>query len=613
MENSKTVEEAAENSRADNKWSKKMRRPPTSYFRCFFDVDFLIFKGFSFFIYGAYGGLTPFLPLYFKQLALGASYVGLIVGIRPLIQCIGAPFWGVLADRYRAGKIIFIGSLFAWIAKALVILSVRPHNQHCITIYTNTSANKSYVHVYDLWSPRTGEDDIQWVALPLGHLEIEKNKEVAVVNERIKGKLTADSLTGNVLKKSSRNNRRTKHNPLKNTGISKTRGSSDSKRYTSSVTKDRRSDYLSKDTFKYETNVLYAGLKLPSNNRESREMSPGKREEALSERLGLEITKIVEVYDEKLRGWMAFLTSIDKNEVDFMFVIFLLIIIIGEFLESPTYALSDASLLKRLGEEKEYYGNMRLWGSVGWAAASAIVGVIISVSTFKLCEVSQNNYVIAFYLFLGFVAGAFVNALWFRFTYDDKKHLEDIGKIGPLLLGLRHSSFLVATLYTGFCFGIVVHFINWVIEDLGGTSAIMGAAFAAREIAAVAMFGLSATAIQAMGAVNTMVLCLMSYIIYFICYSIIDEPWMAVALQVLDGATYGLLWSNCVNYMSIVGCQLGLIETTQGKCSTIGVILTCVNTAIHTSHFSFSIENFQEFPSKGTNCKTVGNIRRSNK
>ena len=66
--------------------------------------------------------------------------------------------------------------------------------------------------------------------------------------------------------------------------------------------------------------------------------------------------------------------EVDKQEIKYLFIIFLMAIIIGEFLESPTYALSDASLLNRLGEDRNYYGQIRQWGAVGWAIATSSVG-----------------------------------------------------------------------------------------------------------------------------------------------------------------------------------------------------------------------------------------------
>lgn len=558
MENEEEMRKAVslqELEKARDRKRKRDKIQQSSYFKCFYEADYLVFKGFCFFLYGAYGGFIPYLPLYFKQLFLGASYAGIIVGIRPLIQCIGAPFWGVIADRYHAGRIIFLGSVIAWIVKAFVILAVRPHDQHCIEMYSNKTANVSYVYAYDLWTETKQEE--KWVVLPLDNpIIIEKNK-IAVVEEHEIEHAPDESLPKEVLENSG---------PLDQTGKTKKgRRTYKHQAYPEKEVLDekmpskmlRRSEQLARRVMnktKADDDVLYESeVKIDLNE--------NKQNEALSSK----ITHVVEVYKEELNASVTFITNIDTKEVDFMFVLFMIIIIVGEFLESPTYALSDASLLKRLGDDREYYGRIRMWGSLGWAVASAMVGLLINYSTFKLCQVVQNNYIIAFYVFVGFVAAAFANSLWFRFSYDDEKKFEDIGKVAPMLLSLRHTSFLLATLYTGFCYGILVHFVNWYIDDIGGSSAIMGAAGAAREISALIMFAMSATTLQALGNVNSMVLCLLVYIICFICYSILDDPWVAVALEVLDGGTYGLVWSTCVNYMSAVGSSLGVIETTQGK------------------------------------------------
>ena len=530
----------------------------SSYFKCFYEADYLVFKGFCFFLYGAYGGFIPYLPLYFKQLFLGASYAGIIVGIRPLIQCIGAPFWGVIADRYHAGRIIFLGSVIAWIVKAFVILAVRPHDQHCIEIYRNKTANVSYVYAYDLWTD--GKQEEKWVVLPLHDpVIIEKNK-IAVVEEHEIKHAPGESLPKEVLKNNG---------PLVQKGTTKKgRRAYKHQAYTQKKVLDEKMQSKMSRRFKHfasrVTNNTKADEEVLDESKVKIDLKGNKQNLAFNSK----ITHVVKVYKKELNAPVTFMTSIDTKEVDFMFVLFMMIIIVGEFLESPTYALSDASLLKRLGDDREYYGRIRMWGSLGWAVASAMVGLLINYSTFKLCQVVQNNYIVAFYVFVGFVAAAFANSLWFRFSYDEEKKFEDIGKVAPILLSIRHTSFLLATLYTGFCYGILVHFVNWYIDDIGGSSAIMGAASAAREIAALIMFAMSASTLQALGNVNSMIFCLLAYIVCFICYSILDDPWVAVALEVLDGGTYGLVWSTCVNYMSAVGSSLGVIETTQGKKQT---------------------------------------------
>ena len=561
MENEEEMREPVATQELKKSKDRKRKRKnlrQSSYFKCFYEADYLLFKGFCFFIYGAYGGFIPYLPLYFKQLFLGASYAGIIIGIRPLIQCIGAPFWGVIADRYHAGKVIFLGSVIAWIVKAFVLLAVRPQNQHCIETYTNETANVSYIYAYNLWTEAQGE--AKWVVLPLDHpFLIEKNR-ISVVDEQEINRATGESVPSRQVLENSgpvKDNIKTKKGRRKTHANHGRRLLDETK--TSKMSRGERSVESRRFRHNNTKNDDVVGY--------AEEVAHVKRNKQ-TEALNLKITHTVKVYKEELKAPVTFITEIDTYEIDFMFVAFMMIIIIGEFFESPTYALSDASLLKRLGDDREYYGRIRMWGSLGWALAAAMVGLIINYSTFKLCQVVQNNYIIAFYIFVGFVAGAFVNGLWFRFSYEEEKKFEDIGKLAPILLSLRHTSFLVATLYTGFCYGILVHFVNWYIDDIGGSSAIMGAAGAAREIAALIMFAMSAATLQALGNVNSMVFCLLSYIICFICYSILENPWMAVALEVLDGGTYGLVWSTCVNYMSAVGSKLGVVDTTQGKNQT---------------------------------------------
>lgn len=62
-------------------------------------------------------------------------------------------------------------------------------------------------------------------------------------------------------------------------------------------------------------------------------------------------------------GWMYSSETVHK-----VFIIVLLLILLGEFFQSPTTALSDAGTIQALGKENlDYYGSQRAWGTVGWA------------------------------------------------------------------------------------------------------------------------------------------------------------------------------------------------------------------------------------------------------
>ena len=436
---------------------------------------------------------------------------------------------------------------------------MRPHDQHCIEMYRNKTANVSYVYAYDLWTE--AKQEVKWVVLPLDYPIIIDNNQIVVVKENEIEHASGESLPKEILENSGPPDQKGRTKKGRRMYSIKQQANS-----TKTVLDERKLSKMSRISKKLTRRVTINAR--DEDVQDESEVEIDLHRNKPNGAIKSKITHVMEVYKGELNTFVKFITSIDTKEVDFMFVLFMMIIIVGEFLESPTYTLSDASLLKRLGDDREYYGRIRMWGSLGWAVASAMVGLLINYSTFKLCQVVENNYIIAFYVFVGFVAAAFTNSLWFPFSYDEEKKFEDIGKVAPMLLSLRHTSFLLATLYTGFCYGILVHFVNWYIDDIGGSSGIMGAAGAAREISALIMFAMSATALQALGNINSMVFCLMAYIICFICYSILEDPWVAVALEILDGGTYGLVWSTCVNYMSAVGSSLGVIETTQGEKQT---------------------------------------------
>lgn len=48
---------------AEDRKRKEDEIQQSSYFKCFYEADYLLFKGFCFFLYGAYGGFIPYLPL----------------------------------------------------------------------------------------------------------------------------------------------------------------------------------------------------------------------------------------------------------------------------------------------------------------------------------------------------------------------------------------------------------------------------------------------------------------------------------------------------------------------------------------------------------------------
>lgn len=63
------------------------------------DQELLFVKTFYFFFYSAFGSLFPMMGVYFKQMGMNPLQCGLLVGVRPFVEFLSAPFWGSYADR----------------------------------------------------------------------------------------------------------------------------------------------------------------------------------------------------------------------------------------------------------------------------------------------------------------------------------------------------------------------------------------------------------------------------------------------------------------------------------------------------------------------------------
>lgn len=57
-------------------------------------------KSFYFFFYAAFGSLFPLMGVYFKQMGMNPGQCGILIGMRPFVEFLSAPFWGSYADRF---------------------------------------------------------------------------------------------------------------------------------------------------------------------------------------------------------------------------------------------------------------------------------------------------------------------------------------------------------------------------------------------------------------------------------------------------------------------------------------------------------------------------------
>ncbi|PFX27580.1 major facilitator superfamily domain-containing protein 6-like [Stylophora pistillata] len=443
----------------------------------------LCYKAFYFLFFAGFGASFPYMALYFKQIGLSASSVGILAGIRPIIQFISGPFWAILADRFKARKAVLLLSIFSWLIMTLALLIPTTHKTHCKAIKENTTEVE---------------------------LSVSRRKQLVQFGAQRENTASTSRVRDNV------------DNEKNNIRVNKQNGA--------------------KVLFHISPFQTYF---LPSSHKEP------------DFEVGHPNPKIYElVYDQ--------------TEVYQVFIYLLMLVVVGEFLEAPTFIMTDAALLQKLGDERRHYGKTRLFGSLGFAFASLIVGGLLDSTEYRYCGRVMNDYRLLFYSFAIVMALAFVFAAWmFEFTYDEaenSEHGENIGstkEILTLLLKFQYAFFITISFFLGFSNGLFFNFLNWYLEDLGASKSLMGIATVFRAIALIIAYIFNALLSEIFGHMRLFLFSVLGYFVLFGSFSVIHNPWWALPLEFLEGVTYGTAWSTAVTHLADATPQAGA-ATMQG-------------------------------------------------
>ncbi|XP_028989878.1 major facilitator superfamily domain-containing protein 6-like [Betta splendens] len=485
----------------------------------------LISKIFYFFFYAAYGSLHPLLAVYYKQLGISASRSGLLVGIRYFIEFCSAPFWGVVADRFKKGKVVLLFSVFCWLVFNCGIGFVKPAEMKCEEIGSTaappitsipqgniTHENNSTNHTRSHWS------------LP----------DVPALSE-------LDYLT--ILNRHKRANANVTSNPFK-----------------------------AANTSEMPPNITLFTTTTP--------LAPST----------------VKVYQ----------ITYNKDQVQTIFLLILLVIIVGEFFSAPAVTIVDTVTLQYLGKARDRYGLQRMWGSLGWGLAMLLVGiwidhthitVIIDGIGCILPDYRQHNYQIAFIVFGVLMGVAFVVATQFYFEKGGNYRQEvsesvveqadtprslpetsssDQTPVSPdapeefhysdllkLLCSVRYSSVLFVAWFMGFGYGFVFTFLYWHLEDLKGTTTLFGVCSILSHVSELAAYFTSHKFIELVGHIRVLYIGLACNTVRYLYISYLQNAWTVLPMEVLQGVTHASVWAACISFLS-AGVPPALRTSAQG-------------------------------------------------
>ena len=258
-------------------------------------------------------------------------------------------------------------------------------------------------------------------------------------------------------------------------------------------------------------------------------------------------------------------------------------VFITAFFNAPVKSLLDSMVMSHL-HDRSNYGRLRLWGQLGFGLGSSGVGVLLSKSKHRpfhptagqtVLEKLDNfwqsltGYKLLFltYAMLSIPTWACIRA--FHKLHDKKEKEKQaevdaldlkeseaeptVGVLRGIQIVFQNSDallFFSLVLVVGISSGIIENFAYVRIREVGGTGKEMGISRLVSSMAGAPMFWFSGALTQALGADRVIVLSLISYVLRFNIYALMQAPLQGLPAEALRGVTFAAFWSTCTIYAS---------------------------------------------------------------
>lgn len=209
------------------------------------------------------------------------------------------------------------------------------------------------------------------------------------------------------------------------------------------------------------------------------------------------------------------------------------------FFTSPIGALGDSLAQRRANDLHVNFGSIRMWGSIGFAISSLIVGkVLASIGV---------EYMIWPYLFFGTLAFIVALSLTDVKVDSDPVQLKDVKQ---LIQNKPFFIFLFIAMFISISHRANDSFIGLYIEQLGGDESLIGLAWFVGVVSEACVFALAPFWFRKFQTRLFIILAGLLYTLRFLIYGFVQEPAYIIPLQVLHGITFGTFYLASFSYIT---------------------------------------------------------------
>ncbi|CAH3185243.1 unnamed protein product [Porites evermanni] len=544
IENGENVDGEGDDASQQSKWRKAIQKLRQV------DKSFFVSKAFYFFFYTALGSLFPFFSLFYKQLWLTPGQIGLLLALRPAVKLVCLPLWKMVTDRFSRPKVVYFISILGWTIGYFGQSLVYPTNLPCYgyqSLHSTTSSpnisisNSSVVSVNNITTRSLLQDSHPSESLQKWD---PRNYRPLSRKERDQGYLLDNAQSTNLINNFARAPTLLLNEPTKNKGIyanlkGKTgRLNEPSETYSRSLKEGKNIEGVT-DADSQE-----------NDHEVEREIKADTATSGIVERKKDDVIKVY----EKMGSLIPSPKEYDDFRIKFNTWIFrclILIVILTEIITTPTPMLADIAIVQSLVETKSEYGKQRLFGSLGLSLAAILVAVWVSLNTDCLFT-DTIDYIPCFYLFEIAIGATVLVSLFVKFDRPDSEASNGYEFLDAMKLfkNFKNGVFLVTLFAFGFFHSLHYAFLFWYLQDLGGTPVLFSIILLIYCLAEVMMYFVSGYVVEAIGQQGMICLAFACYTARYLMYSYLRDPWLVIPMEMVQGITYGGVWSIAAVYVN---------------------------------------------------------------
>ena len=211
---------------------------------------------------------------------------------------------------------------------------------------------------------------------------------------------------------------------------------------------------------------------------------------------------------------------------------------------NPIGTLIDSIILDYVKEQQDSsYGRFRMWGAIGWMAASPVVGWIIT----------GRNIILIFpvsmaVMLLGWLAGFLKRDKGIHKGAIEQATWKNLSKV------LRGNWQLIIFLAVVFFYGVgsapVWSFFGVYLDDIGASHGLKGIAFGLDAAIELPFYFFSSVFVNRFGAKRILTFAILMFTIRLFLYSFISTPILAVVVELMHGLSFSLLVVAAVEYVN---------------------------------------------------------------